>query len=90
MRPAFFAVAGKMTSGRNERPFASPLRPPRTSTHSSAVWVFVTCATKTQVCRRSFTPSTTTASPVLNPAHLVERNRWPCLVTTARFFTSTF
>lgn len=63
------ADAGKISSGRNERPFISPTRPPRTSTHSSPEARFRTWATKTQRLRRSLGVLTTTASPSRTPCH---------------------
>ncbi|HEY5009517.1 MAG TPA: hypothetical protein VIH73_00080 [Acidimicrobiales bacterium] len=38
---------------------------------------FTTWATKTQCWRRSFTPSTTTASPARTPFQRVVRTTWP-------------
>ena len=67
--------ARRAAAGRKDRTARSPARPPTTSTHSSPVSPFLTCATNSHVAPRRRVPSTCTGSPGLSPAHRVVRRR---------------
>src|ERR1700722_12356168 len=65
-----FGTGGHTRSGENDRNVRSPRAPPTTSTQTSPVATFVTCATNSHLAERRPVPVMSTGSPFFTPAQL--------------------